>query len=227
VIEQFLNYGNLRLLNLPGGKGVYDEVLVEDCYHKDRIPQGSIVIDVGGYYGEFGIWCAVNKGCRVRMFEPSPVWIIARFNAELNNAKIGIHHVAIAKNEGTRDFRHVPTSPVNSSLDVVRESTTCFDSLHTVLSKVECFTLGTQISGMQSVFGNHLPVCVKLDCEGGEQEIFDDESWLDKTSIVMLEFHYKDGPRYMDALKRHGFKVETTDPNPEAWRAIIYATKLG
>ena len=60
--EPFLTYGNLRLLNVPHGKPVYDEVLVEDCYGLESIPHNGIVIDIGGYYGEFGIWCAKNRG---------------------------------------------------------------------------------------------------------------------------------------------------------------------
>jgi len=210
----FLNFGSVRLINLDYARAVYEEVLGdEDCYRKAKIREGSIVIDVGGFCGEFGIWCALEKRCNVFIYEPSEHHLIARFNAILNGCPVYVFHAAIGNSIGLRRFKYKPEAATSSQLSDDAEGVS-----------VECFTLKHEIAKAKELFGD-LPVCVKLDCEGAEREIFDDESWLDGVYSVLLEFHYKDGERYREILRRHGFTLDTTDPNPEAWRAVIYAER--
>lgn len=213
--EPFLIYGNLRMLNLPYAKPVYDEVLgPEDCYRRDAVREGSIVIDVGAFCGEFGIWCAKNKGCHIRMYEPSNNAYVAQSNAILNGGThFSVFQAAIAKSSAMRPFIYSHEHPAGSLLSYGGEM-------------VKCTTINAAIAGTLAQHGP-LPVCIKLDCEGAEREIFDDETWLDQNVyLVLMEFHNKDGQRYREILTRHGFKLEMSDENPEAVRATIYATKI-
>lgn len=225
--EPFLHYGPMRLLNLPGAKAVYDEVLVEDCYHKATIPPEAIVLDVGGFYGEFGIWCYVHRHCHVALFEPSDIsFQVACLNSQINHARIELHQSAIAGREENRAF-HLPQGlPVGGRLHGIGQDNPCVQAQITAMTQVRCLTLLSQIQASQAVHGKSIPVCVKLDCEGAEREIFSDQSWLPLVSWLALEFHYKDGPFYHDILTRHGFQVSTSDSNPEAWRAIICAHRI-
>jgi FkbM family methyltransferase len=207
----FLTYGNLTLLNVEGCKPLYDEVLVEDCYRRERVPHGSAVLDVGGFGGEFGVWCAINREAFVRIYEPSPVVIVAQANCVLNNANALAFPLAVAKTKGSRKFAYVEDRAYTSHLD------------HAGARQVDCTTLSIEISEMLEPAAR--PVVVKLDCEGAEREIFEDESWLPQTNMVLLEFHHKDGERYRDILRRHGFTVETNEPNPEALRGLIWAER--
>lgn len=215
--DPYLTYGSLRLLNLPAAKPLYDEVLKEDCYRMADIPNGSAVIDVGAFYGEFGIWCAVEKGCSVLMFEPSPYWEVARINMELNCRKVPdkilVLNAAISKSEGLCDYFYRSEHPAGSRIsDAQMLSTT----------PVRCTSLKSQIPKTLSPLS---PVCIKMDCEGSEREIFEDESWIPLVHVVKLEWHNKDGHKYRDILVRHGFEVDLNDNNPEAWSGILHAVR--
>lgn len=213
--EPFLTYGKLRLLNVPGAKPVYDEVLVEDCYRRSHIPKGSLVLDVGGFCGEFGIWCAAENDCDTFIYEPSQFWDIAAFNCALNSKHenfLCVFQNAIAKANELRCFEYSAEHPVGSRLA---------DSG----IPVESFNIRSQIDRLIGVSKKIAPLCVKLDCEGAEREIFEDESWLSYVHMVLMEFHNKDGQHYKSILEKHGFSVEFNDPNPEAWRATIYAQR--
>ena len=218
MITAFLDYPPLRLLNLPGAKPIYDEVLVEDCYRKEQVPADSIVMDVGGFYGEFGIWCAKHRNSTVFLYEPSPMVAVARCNALINDAGIFVFNAAIGRANGTRDFYFNPDHPAGSSMVVFP----CSPKLPA--TSVTCLTLKEQIAEARKL-ASKAPLCVKLDCEGAEREIFEDESWIDGASLIMLEFHNQDGPHYRDILSRHGFALQSTDDNPQAHRAIIYAQR--
>lgn len=211
VRQPFLTYGPMRLLNLPGAKAVYDEVLVEDCYRREHVPKGAIVLDVGGFYGEFGIWCAVEKKCYVHIFEPSPSsFEIAKINCDLNNCEADVSACAIGRTFEVRSFSYQENNPTNSQFSLCGIN-------------VNCSTLPDEVACAKLLHDDL--IVVKLDCEGAEREIFEDESWLKDVHMVMLEFHNKDGPLYREILARHGFELDTTDPNPEAVRAIIYAKR--
>lgn len=214
--DSILTYGNLRLLNIPYAKPVYDEVLgPEDCYRREGIPKGSTVIDIGAFCGEFGLWCAVNKECRVIMVEPSLNHHIISYNKEINlkhfKNEVVIVEGAIGGVDEPRAYSYNWDAPAKSALGEAGDSivTDCRTLSHLLkLARSNTFTV------------------VKLDCEGAEREIFGDESWLDRVQMVLLEFHNQDGEYYRNILKKHGFTLDTTDANPEAVRAIIYATKL-
>ena len=222
----FLHYDGLRLLNVPTAQHLCEEVFVQDCYRRKLIPPSAIVLDVGGCFGEFGIWCQFHRACYVRIYEPSPVWWIARFNALLNGSNAQVINAAIGRSNGRREFRFRPDAPYGSRLSGIGMNSPCVQAEEHQVMTVDCITLRSQIDTARFEAGERPPICVKLDCEGAEQEIFEDESWLDAVSVVMMEWHFKDGPRYREVLARHGFKVETTDANPEAWSGNIYATKL-
>jgi FkbM family methyltransferase len=219
-MSPFLTYGNLTLLNVEGMKAAYDEVLVEDCYRREQIPQGAIVLDVGGFGGEFGIWCDKNRDACVRIYEPSPIGIVAEANCRISESEAWVVSAAIGNSNCDRFIEFSTAHPTGSHFaDVVDGE--CVSPL----KKVICLTLPEQIRDMRNRYGAGLPVVVKLDCEGAEREIFDDESWLPEVHMVLLEFHFKDGERYREILRRHGFTVETNESNPEAWRGLIWATK--
>jgi FkbM family methyltransferase len=216
MIEPILTYGKLRLLNVPGGKPVYDEVLVADCYRRHTVPKGSTVIDVGGFYGEFGLWCAVEKGCVLAIYEPSKIsWQIAVLNARLNDTpdlQIYVVNKAIGRGDVSRSFCYSPQHPAGSRIGEGNES-----------YLTECTTLA---SAIPRYAGEKEVLCVKLDCEGAEREIFQDESWIPCVSWLAMEWHNKDGNHYRDILLKHGFRVELSEENPEVVRGTLWATKL-
>lgn len=223
----FLTYGKVRLLNIPGVQPVFDEVLgPENCYRKEQIPHSSIVLDVGGFCGEFGIWCGVERGCNVRIYEPSPMHEIAVLNRLVNHAHtVTVLNSAVENLECRRQFRYPVNYPFSARLFGIGQGDKWMESQEVIDSVVECVCIDDELAEMRDLYGHNAPAVVKIDCEGGEREIFASESWLDDVQMVMLEWHYQDSLFYMDILKRHGFTVETNEPNPEAWRGLIYAKR--
>jgi FkbM family methyltransferase len=205
----FLHYGTIRLLNLPHAKAVADEVLVEDCYRKEEVPHGAIVLDVGGFYGEFGIWCSVERACQVTIYEPSLVYEVAWTNQALNSAHVEVRNCAIGGRTGLRLFRFRPEHPAGSALSDNEGDPTPTVSLSEEVKR----------------FRNFKVIVVKLDCEGAEREIFEDESWLKDVYIVTMEWHNKDGHHYKEILERHGFDVSLDQIDPEVVRGMLFAKR--
>jgi len=225
-----INYGRSKFLNLPHAAEVIREIVDEDCYRLGMIPDRSTVIDVGAFYGEFGLICHLNKQCKVIAFEPSvDNFQVAKANVALNNIELGsyaydLNHVAISSTNGKIEFYHRLDHPAGSS--------SCkMNGLAPV--PVVCVTMQYVIQTVLAAFGSENPIVVKLDCEGAEKEIFENDlDWLSHVSILCMEWHNYDGHIYADALRGQGFSVEITGsgiPRPKYDKSmaggLLFATK--
>jgi hypothetical protein len=90
-----------------------------------------------------------------------------------------------------------------------------------VVVKSHCVRLSDIVEGI----GNKKPIVVKLDCEGSERSIFeDDNGWIKSVCMVVMEWHNHDGDYYRDILQSFGFDVflEGGGPHPRpAWNKSI------
>jgi FkbM family methyltransferase len=212
----FLRYptasGDMRLLNLPHAEAVMNEVFTDDCYRINEIPRESIVLDVGGFYGEFGILCYMERNCKVMIFEPSlETFKILEFNVELNRSSlrqsitdgdICQKWAAIGSATEMRKFTYREDHPAGSMFDVGG-------------CDISCLTLSSQIALVSKMWGDS-PICVKLDCEGAEKEIFEsDQSWMDAIDLITMEWHNYDGDYYANFLEKKGFRVELEGGGPK------------
>ncbi|MGC8593922.1 MAG: FkbM family methyltransferase [Nitrososphaeria archaeon] len=91
---------SLGYIIAEGPPAMYGETVLERQYDKEyfRPPRGSLVIDVGGAYGDTAVWYAKEFGANVIVFEP----LKERYNAILKNAdangvsdKIKAYNVAL------------------------------------------------------------------------------------------------------------------------------------
>lgn len=220
-VSAILTVGKTKLLNVPFAAAAISEIWDEDCYRLASIPDGSIVIDVGAFYGEFGLICAVEKRCRVLAIEPNQEsYLICHANCEINPGlkSFGVSSsqdwgsivatcCAISKTAGAGQLFIQHKHPAGCSLyphDGCGRSET-----------VTCRTMASEIERAQSLFGYQHPVCVKLDCEGAEREIFEDLDWLKTVHIVTLEWHNRDGHLYAAMLDELGFHVEIEGGGPK------------
>jgi len=216
--------GSVHFVNVPGAALIVKEIVEDDCYHLDRIPDGSMIFDVGGCYGEFGLICAIEKKCKVAMYEPSRMnWQIAGLNYKLNEDQfeagdILMFHAAIGGEENLgREFFYVPNHPAGSGFCMIGGE----------LELVPTLRLSDQIVLRKT----SSPVVVKFDCEGAEREIFDqDPGWMSMADIITMEWHYTDGEHYRDILQSHGFEVSLEGLPHEPWhkelpRGMIFAQK--
>ena len=231
-----LRYGAVRLLNVPHAAAVAAEIFDDDCYRFECIPVQSIVLDVGAFYGELAIRCAVEKGCRVIAYEPSSEnRTILDANRQLNGVPLPgcdfiVSPCAIGA-PGRRSFLYRPEHPAGSMFETEARK-------HGIAGAgvyVDCVSLGNEIAEARLRWGAHLPVCVKLDCEGAEHEIFESLDWLGLVDVIMMEWHNHDGGHFRDLIAPRGFDVHVEGGGPKprpAWDpsiggGLLIATRRG
>jgi len=217
-MSPYLDYGDIRLLNVPHAKEVADEVIAEDCYRVSEFPVGARVLDVGAFYGEFAVMAAVRKGCLVHAFEPAAnSFDVCSYNVESNPwARVVMEGFPVGATEGVVEFNYNKDHPAGSNVS------RCGDGLLIEQASIKNLVVNRQIN------------VVKLDCEGSEVEIFSDPSWVDNVKIVTMEFHNHDGDHYASILRERGFKVDITGTGPKPrpqWDksmagGLLFATKL-
>ncbi|HKV63388.1 MAG TPA: FkbM family methyltransferase [Candidatus Acidoferrum sp.] len=195
--------GRLRNVRLQGGvelcyrlnKGDLHsirEVWFDEAY---RLPFGSpsgTLLDLGANIGLTSVWLAKKYPFeRVIAVEPDRSnAILARRNLDLNAIKSEVLEAAIGPHEGTVGF----DSNQISNLGRVSENglPVAMITVDTILEKSACPKLAL----------------VKIDIEGGEQELFDGSlGWLDRTDAIIIEFHPApvDPPKIIKTVEARGF----------------------
>ncbi len=207
-------YGPVKLLDVPHARAVANEIFEEDCYNFDRIPAKSIVLDIGSFYGEFAIRCAVEKECRVVAYEPSPDnRAILELNCQLNGLygdQVVVSPLAIGT-PGRRTFVHRPDHPAGSLLGIEATKHDCSGKSY----EVEVGRILDEIARAKLHFGDG-PICVKMDCEGTEHEIFADYTeWIDQVSVIAMEWHNFDGVHFRSLIEPRGFTVTVEGGGPK------------
>jgi len=230
--EAFITRGSIKFLNVPHAAALVNEIFDEDCYSFDRIPPDTIVLDIGAFYGEFGIRCAVEKHCRVIAYEPSSEnRTILELNRRLNDLKTEnfvVSPLAIGT-PGTRLFSHRSLHPAGSLLATEAAKHVAADIGTSSTYEVECVGILGEIQKAKDSWGD-LPVCVKMDCEGAEHEIFANYAdWIGQVSVIAMEWHNYDGDHFHSILAAQGFAthVEGGGPKPRpVWDPSIGAGLL-
>jgi FkbM family methyltransferase len=157
----------------PGATAIYTEVVVEDCYDiltfsRSHSPQ--VIVDIGANIGLFSQLCSmVFPQAKIYAYEPHPQavqWL--RKNAK--NKTIQVIEGAVSSQLGD-ELR----------LDLGEDSTVAHlaDTGQVVVPKVAVADVaeGRQID------------LLKMDCEGSEWDILQDESLLKRAQYFCLEYH--------------------------------------
>lgn len=177
-------YYGLRFLVREGVRDEYviNEVLNEQSYQLPENPK--VVIDIGAHIGTFSL-LAARAGAEVYAFEPDKLNYEALcYNVAANDYSMKIHCVNLAVGEPglTKFYIHPDNSGGNTSyghviggIDKTRYRVVQFISIKKVFSMFdidECDIL-------------------KLDCEGSENDIFDDfdDELASKVKQISAEIH--------------------------------------
>lgn len=212
-MNSVITYGTIKLLDTPHAAGVAREIFEEDCYNFTQIPSAAIVLDVGAFYGEFGIRCAVEKHCYVIAYEPSSEnRSILETNARLNNLldTFVVSSLAVGA-PGRRSFMHRPEHPAGSMLTLEAKKHGCTGNIY----EVEVVALADQIRIAKERWGD-LPICVKMDCEGAEHEIFANcADWISAVQVIAMEWHNYDGAYFKSLIEPQGFTVLVEGGGPK------------
>jgi FkbM family methyltransferase len=198
-------------LNSPG-LGILEEVFVKRNY-ADYFPlyQRNTILDIGGHFGYFAIFAALNSapGSRIVTVEPSMrnLGVLRSNLARMGLDRIEPVHAAVAAATGTATM-HV-TQAHNCSL-IAEHSRGLSTSDEITSETVPTFSLTDLLAR------NKLETIdvLKLDCEGAEYEIVYDSppEVLRTARTIMMEFHdlkdpLRSGLAMADRLKSKGFHV--------------------
>jgi FkbM family methyltransferase len=189
------------------------EIFVQRPYLRgfSSMPDSPVVVDIGGYIGDFALYAAKRMGARrVVVYEPtSENWAMLNDNIDLNSARGQIEAVNRAVG---RDG--VLTLNVDTTGLEVHSSAYWYSGSPT--REVTSVSLDTVIAehGLERID------LLKVDCEGGEYDIFAvaSDDALARVDRVTLEWHEVGNETdslcgaMRTRLRNAGFRIWVTGP---------------
>ena len=193
------------------------EIFNRNCYMLPewRLEPTDVVIDVGANKGICTLWAApqVPFG-RVISLEPAPIFKVLSTNVERNRlANVTALNMAVGRADGQLDLIAYPhgVDGVSHSADLKLPRVTSFFLSR---AKPKHITVGTiSIGQILQTYDIDKVKLLKIDCEGGEYDIFSAMSPDDWSRIqfVALEFHRFSKVRteswLLDQLHMNGFQT--------------------
>ena len=171
-----------------------------------KLPEKPVVIDIGGYIGDFALYAAKYlKARKVIVYEPT------KENFEIlsrNVANNSFEGEVIAVNKAVGTGSEIRLNVDISDHDEVHVSSYWYPDAEQRV--IPCVTLAElmETHGVDSVD------LLKVDCEGGEYDIFPalEDATLGKIKNIAFEYHQIDGfqnklDRVFDRLKAGGYTL--------------------
>jgi FkbM family methyltransferase len=212
---------------LKAARFLKKEIFRKRRYHRDgfEIRPNDTIIDIGANMGMFTMWAAPQapKG-RVVAIEPMNVIDCLDVNVRLNEIKnVTTVNAAVGRDGDVLEFLDYPSFNIITHQVGVRPAMITRFLIRLLLfgRRVEpvpvrapCVSLGTVMDELDLEVVDYL----KIDCEGGEYEIFRtlaDEHW-GRIRRIAMEFHeLQPGHRHnelVELLEAQGFEVEIRKP---------------
>ena len=169
------------------------EIWLEEAYRLPFEDPSGVFLDLGANIGMTSVWLAKRFSfSQVIAVEPDPGnAALARQNFELNGIAGHVLEAAIGPQDGTARFKFTELS----NLGRLSEDG----------SWVPVISVGT----LMKMFKVERFGLIKIDIEGGEQELFDGPiGWLASADAIIIEFHptIVDYPRLIRLVSCHGFR---------------------
>ena len=213
------------------------EVFIYDPYHRMKIKQRDVVVDIGAHIGTFAIMAGrkTGKKGRVIAYEPVPeTFEVLRRNIQINSLKKIVYPYkrCISGKSGKKAlflFKK-DNEPLFHSSSLYREQSDAITATTSEALEVECITLKDifESNGL-----NKIDV-LKIDCEGEEYKIIFDTSkeYFERIDKIGIEYHDYLSDKYnhqdlINYLKELQFGVYHDIPrNSEEGCGIIYACRV-
>jgi FkbM family methyltransferase len=161
------------------------EVKVEEIYHRGpvKVLPGDVVVDIGANYGFFSIYAAERGASKIISVEPyEPTFECMKSNL-LGFRNAFCENVAIADQEGEMKMLFSEASGSNylSKHDIVAEHSTTGETV-------------VKTTTIENLLKKHKLESIdflKVDCEGGELDLFStiSDSTLKKIKKIVIEYH--------------------------------------
>jgi FkbM family methyltransferase len=205
------NYGDAMTLG---------EIFLEDCYiHDLTLPPHPVVIDVGGFIGDFSLYAVKRLNARrVIVCEPSPRnWALLLKNIANNGYKDRIEPVNKAVTDGGDAMMNIDAP------DACQCMVSAYFPSEQPLTAVPGISLG-QLLEEHDVEGVDL---LKIDCEGGEYAILEGtpSEVFRRVRNIVFEYHDIEGSwakleSVKQRLRREGYTLHVH-------RGLVFASLGG
>jgi FkbM family methyltransferase len=201
------------------------EVMIDEVYNRGnvKVEDGDVVLDVGSNYGFFSLYSADRGASKVVALEPfPPTYECLKENSSCFNQIVTINK-AIAEKEGTFEFVSDPNYCGANYL--LSNSSISEENIFIKPGEGNVFTVET-VTINRIIEEHNLDRIdfLKVDCEGGELDLFrtiSDEN-LDRVQKTVVEYHTKEiGEFVKSRLENSGMVFY--DPQPIAKMGLIYA----
>lgn len=179
IVNAIEAFRDQKRKNTPGPHGDFYRNGGNELLYEVPVSTGSLVIDAGGYEGEWSTTMIARYGCRSEIFEPVPSYAdhckrlfgkntLVHVHAAALGGSLRVTKFSIAAN-GTSEFR----------------TTEGTDSVEAQV---------VDVSQVFNQLGDESVACLKLNIEGGEYEVL--ERLLETNQIIrckslLIQFHYQ------------------------------------
>ena len=196
IFEKEFDFNNeLGLKNLcsikddPSAWFTMYEIFLQEIYKNINIQKDDIVVDVGGHYGFFDLYCLDNGASHVYAFEPSRKTFDVLCKNLKNKNNVTKINMALSDKNGEKEFIHVGSSAVHSFYESfnTHESNDVNMGLK-IKEKVKTISFDSFIKNYSI---DRIDV-LKLDCEGSEWDILptiSDDFLKRKVRKIVMEVH--------------------------------------
>lgn len=179
--EFVINFINKRRdKNQKKSKGPYGDFYRNggnELLYDVPVKTGNIVIDVGGYKGEWTATMIARYGCRSEIFEPFPSYFEECKKLFSKNTFVRVHPLALGSSSRTTKFSFAANG---TSEFIVKDDLDRFE-----VKVMDVSTFFDQLDD-ESV------ACLKLNIEGGEYEVLERllaTKQIKKCRCLLIQFH--------------------------------------
>lgn len=209
----------ITMRNNCGDAMTVSEIFLDDCYVRDlTLPRNPVVIDVGGFIGDFSLYAVKRLNARrVIVCEPSPGnWTLLLKNIVNNGYTDRIEPVNKAVTDG---------GDAMMNLDAPEESQ-CMVSAYCSSEQPLSFVSGISLGELLRDHAVESVDLLKIDCEGGEYAILESTPTdvLSRIQNIVFEFHDINGgwarlEGVKQRLRREGYSLHIRRGLVSAWRS--------
>ncbi len=171
-----------------GDASTLAEIFLDDCYVRDlTLPHSPVVIDVGGFIGDFSLYAVKRLNARrVIVCEPSPRnWVLLLKNIANNGYEDRIEPVNKAVTDGGEVMMNVDAP----------DEYQCMVSAYYPSEQPLRAVSGTSLGQLLRDHALESVDLLKIDCEGGEYAILESTpaDVLSRIRNIVFEYHDFDG----------------------------------
>jgi FkbM family methyltransferase len=163
--------------SVPGPYGDFYKNGGAELLYDVPVTTGSLVIDAGGFEGEWTIKMIARYGCRSEIFEPFPIYSDYCKNFFAQNKLVRVHSSALGGVFRTTKF----TFAANGTSEFISTAMTNSFKAQVI-----------DISNFFDELGKEPVACLKLNIEGGEYEVLErllETNQITRCQSLLIQFH--------------------------------------